>query len=103
MSATGQPRRLSDLGMSVSPPTPDYRCDAAKRRFGPISDIERLVRNERSLQQRAASLLRRDAEQLTHQQEALGSIHLLRTEALFSATAARMRALNASSSIFSPS
>jgi hypothetical protein len=38
----------------------------SKRRSGPISDIERLVRNEISLRQRAVSLLRRDAEQLTH-------------------------------------
>ena len=37
--AKGQPRRLSDLGMSASPPTPDYRCGAAKRRFAPIADI----------------------------------------------------------------
>jgi hypothetical protein len=40
MSATGQPRRLSDLGMSASPPTPDYRCDAAKRRFGPKTELD---------------------------------------------------------------
>ena len=39
MSVRGQPRRLSDLGMSASPPTPDYRCDAAKRRFGPATDL----------------------------------------------------------------
>jgi hypothetical protein len=88
---------------SALPPKATSHCVATKCREGPISDIERLVRNERSLQQRAASLLRRDAEQRTHKQEALGSIHLRRTEALFSATAARMRALNAFSSISSPS
>jgi hypothetical protein len=31
--ALGQPPRLSDVGMSASPPTPDVWCDAAKRRF----------------------------------------------------------------------
>ena len=31
----GQPRRLSDIGMSASPPTTDVSLDAANRRFGP--------------------------------------------------------------------
>jgi hypothetical protein len=35
----GQSRRLSDIGMSASPPTTDVSLDAANRRFGPIGDI----------------------------------------------------------------
>ena len=86
-------QRLPPLPLKATEP---FHC--SRRGGGPNGDIRT---RERPLTE-AASLLRK-MQQLRHRQEALGSIYLRRTEALFSAKAARMRALNATSSIFSPS
>ena len=101
-------RRMSQMGhelprralsrAAARPPITATQAQGWRGRDGPISDIRT---RERPLTERPHYA--QNAEPLSHGQEASGSIHLRRTEALFSATAARMRALNAASSIFSPS
>ena len=44
LSGSGQPRRLSNLGMSASTRLRTYRCNAANRRFGPCVDGSELAR-----------------------------------------------------------
>jgi hypothetical protein len=57
MSQMGQTRRLSCLGMSASPPTPDVPCEATNRRFGPncrhAAELQLTVRRGKYTRNRA--------------------------------------------------